>query len=195
MENYQPDAEPLDFDDIANQLLEQGAQYSPAHLHGAICGVVAGGGQRDPEYCLAAVMQALDLEMHGELAGNCLQLAWMTVAKLADEDLDFQLFMPDDDDEVELRVRALADWCSAFLLGYAQAMKLPPGGKLDDDASEVLRDMAAIAEAAVDADMEPEEAESHYFEISEYLRIATLNLFMDQLDEGSIDREGEQDPE
>ncbi len=195
MENYQLDEDPLTFDDIANQLLEQGTQYSPAHLHGAICGVVSGGGQRDPEYCLTAVMQALDIEMHGELAESCLKLAWMTVAKLADEELDFKLFMPDDDDEVELRVRALADWCSAFLLGYTQALALPQGSKLDDVASEVLRDMAAIAEAAVDAGMEPEEAESHYFEISEYLRIATLNLFMDQLADWPIDQEAEQDSE
>ena len=55
----------LDFDDFANQLLEQGADQSPAHLHGAICGVLAGAGARDPDYCLAAVSQALELDKPG----------------------------------------------------------------------------------------------------------------------------------
>jgi uncharacterized protein YgfB (UPF0149 family) len=41
--------------------------------------------------------------------------------------------------------------------------------------------MASIAEAAVDHDLDPEETENHFFELTEYLRFACLNLFADRL--------------
>lgn len=181
MEYYLAEEQPLDFDEFANQLLEQGADQSPSHLHGAICGVLAGGGEQDPEYCLAATAQALAMDVHGELAANCVRLARATVQGLMDEEFDFHLFLPDDETEFELRVRALADWCSAFLAGYAQAVAQPQTGAFDDESAEILKDMAEIAEATVDAELESEEAENNFFELTEYLRFACLNLFADRL--------------
>ena len=99
MEHYLQEEQPLDFDDFANQLLEQGAEQSPSHLHGGICGVLCGGGARDAEYCLAAVAQALNLEIHGELAGSCLRLAAITIQALQDEEFDFHPFLPDDEED------------------------------------------------------------------------------------------------
>lgn len=181
METFQLDDQPLDFDDFSNQLLEQGAEQSPAQLHGAICGVLAGGGRQDPEYCLAAVTQVLAMDIHGELADSCLRLAHVTLAALRDEEFDFHLFLPDDEDEIEQRVMALSQWCSAFLTGYALAVAQPGASPLAEETSEILKDMSAIAEAGVDLDEDEEESESNLFELTEYLRFATLNLFMDQL--------------
>ena len=178
MENYLSGEQALDFDEFANQLLEQGAEQSPAHLQGAVCGVLCGAGARDPEYCLASVSQALELGLHGELAENCLRLAAATQQAMADEEFDFHLFMPDDEVEIEQRVQALADWCSGFLAGYAMSAATPEGVAVAEETSEVLKDVAAIAEATVDAESDPDESENHIFELTEYLRFATLNLFM-----------------
>jgi uncharacterized protein YgfB (UPF0149 family) len=190
MEYYLAEEQALDFDEFANQLLEQGADQSPSHLHGAICGVLAGGGEQDPEYCLAAIAQALAMDIHGELAANCVRLSRATVNGLMDEEFDFHLFIPDDDTEIELRTRALADWCSGFLAGYALAVTQPQMGALDEDSAEALKDMAAIAEATVDAEIDPEETENHFFELIEFLRFACLNLFADRL----IESKPEGDP-
>jgi uncharacterized protein YgfB (UPF0149 family) len=187
MEYYLAEEQALDFDEFADQLLEQGEDQSPSHLHGAICGVLAGGGEQDPEYCLAAIAQALAMDIHGELAANCVRLARASAQGLMDEEFDFHLFIPDDETEVELRVRALADWCSGFLAGYALAIAQPQTGALDDDSAEVLKDMAAIAEATDDAELDPEETESHLFELTEYLRFACLNLFADRLLEPKVE--------
>jgi hypothetical protein len=181
MEYYLAEEQPLDFDEFANQLLEQGEDQSPSHLHGAICGVLAGGGEQDPEYCLAAIAQALAMDIHGELALNCVRLSRATAQGLMDEEFDFHLFIPDDETEIELRARALADWCSGFLAGYALAVAQPQNGAFDDASAEILKDMASIAEAAVDHDLDPEETENHFFELTEYLRFACLNLFADRL--------------
>jgi uncharacterized protein YgfB (UPF0149 family) len=161
-------------------------------LHGAICGVLAGGGEQDPEYCLAAIAQALALDIHGELAVNCVRLSRATVQGLMDEEFDFHLFIPDDETEIELRARALADWCSGFLAGYALAVAQPQTDAFEDASAEILKDMAEIAEAKVDHDLDPEETENHFFELTEYLRFACLNLFADRLIESKS--EGDPDP-
>jgi len=46
----------------------------------------------------------------------------------------------------------------------------------------VLKDVAAIAEATVDAESDADESENHFFELTEYLRFATLNLFMNAIE-------------
>ena len=187
MENYLSGEEVLDFDEFANQLLEQGAEQSPAHLQGAICGILAGAGARDPEYCLASASQALELGLHGELAENCLRLADITLKLMAEDEFDFYLFLPDDEVEMEQRLQALADWCSGFLAGYALAAADPGAGALGEEASEVLKDVAAIAEGSVDDETDPEESENHFFELTEYLRLATLNLFINAIEANDSD--------
>ena len=136
------------------------------------------------EDCLAATGQALDLALQGELAEISLELAGQTLAALTDEEFTFQLYLPDDEVEIEQRVQALAEWCRGFLAGFALMVSGSGGAGLDSDTGESLRDIAAMAEAAVDAEAEVEESESSFFEISEYLRFATLDLFMSHLDSG-----------
>jgi uncharacterized protein YgfB (UPF0149 family) len=192
MEVYSLEEQPLDFDDFANQLLEQGAEQSPSHIHGGMCGVLCGGaipegGTVDAEYCLAAVAQALEMDIHGELAVLSLRLAAVTIGALQDEAFDFHLFLPDDEVEMALRVVALSDWCRAFLSGYALAVTTPDGGALVEDTGEILKDISAIADADADDEIDDddeeaeEEAENQFFELTDYLRFATLNMFMDRL--------------
>ncbi|MEM0953477.1 MAG: UPF0149 family protein [Pseudomonadota bacterium] len=172
----------LDFDDFANQLLAEGAEQSPSYLHGGLCGIYAGAGPVTAEDCLAAAAQALELALHGELAESCLTLADISRRAMQDEGFDFQLFLPGDELEMEQRVQALADWCRGFLAAYALVVSEERAG-LGEETGEVLRDVAAIAEAGHDEDAEEEAAESDFFELTEYLRFACLNLFMNRLAE------------
>ncbi|MEP5765749.1 MAG: UPF0149 family protein [Halieaceae bacterium] len=185
MENYLDGEQALDFDEFANQLLDEGSNQSPAFLHGGICGVYAGGGALEADYCLAAASQALDLGLHGELAENCLRLADVTLRAMQDEEFDFQLFLPDDETEMEQRLQGLADWCSGFLAGYAFTVAVAPNSALSEDTGEVLKDVAAIVEVTLDPDSDEEEAENQYFELTEYLRFASLNLFMEKLSQAA----------
>jgi uncharacterized protein YgfB (UPF0149 family) len=178
-EEYSQDGQSLDFDDFANLLVEAGLHTSPSTLHGGICGVLAGAGASEPDYCLAGMCQALDLEVHGELADYCLRLSAISLQTLDGEDFEFHMFMPDDEVELELRVQAMADWCAGFLSGYAQVISAPDDDALGEETAEILKDIAAMAQARLDEDLEEEEAERSLFDISEYLRFATLNLFLD----------------
>jgi uncharacterized protein YgfB (UPF0149 family) len=178
-EDYMFDDQPLDFDDYANQILEQGLQLSPAELHGGICGVLAGSGGVEQDHCLAAVSQVLNIDIRGELAESSLKLVAASDAAMANDEFEFHLFLPDDETEIELRVQALGDWCRGFLATYALAVSVPDGGALAEEVADIIKDVAAIAEIGYEDIEDEEEAERNYFDISEYLRFATLNLYLE----------------
>ncbi len=165
----------FDFDELANHLLEQGLDKSPSELHGCLCGLLAAGAPPQPELGLAALGRALELDLHGELAGLAMQLYQVSAAALEDEEFDFHPLLPDDEADLETRTKALAGWCQGFLAGFAQVNQ----GQVGADASEVLTDIAAIADASVDEDASEDESEGSYMEIVEYLRFAALNAYLD----------------
>ncbi len=181
MEHFPADLQPIDFDDMANQMLAEGAEQSPAFVHGGICGVYAGAGPSRPEDCVAAASQALELGLHGELAETSVTLAAVTLGALQDEEFEFHLLLPDDETAMETRVQALGEWCQGFMAAYALMVADTGNTGLGEETSEILRDVAAIAEAGFEEDEDADEAENYYFELVEYLRFASLNLFMDRL--------------
>ena len=67
----------------------------------------------------------------------------------------------------------MGQWCQGFLSGFGLTRR---AYSLSDEANEVLRDLAAIAQVQ-DALEESEDGESDYMEVMEYLRVAPLLLF------------------
>ena len=180
----------FDFDELADHLVEQGLDTSPARLHGCLCGLLCAGAGPEPERGLDGLAQALDLSVHGELAESLLGLYAVSNAALADEEFSFHLLLPDDEVEIESRTGALAGWCKGFLAGFAQASagRGEAAGGLSEESTEILRDIGAISEAAVGEDESEEESEGSYAELVEYLRFAALNLFLElNVEEGRPD--------
>lgn len=171
----------FDFDELANHLVEQGLEASPAQLHGCLSGLLAAGSHPQAELGLDGLGQSLGLDFHGELAGRMMQLYTVTAASLEDEEFGFYPLLPDGEEEIELRTQALAQWCGGFLVGFAYATAGTGGTSeaLSEDSSEVLRDIAAMAQAAVGDDEDEEDAEQSFMELVEYLRFAVLNVYME----------------
>jgi uncharacterized protein YgfB (UPF0149 family) len=171
----------FDFDEIADHLLDQGQQTSPADLHGCLSGLLASGNTGSAEAALDSTCSALDVTLHGELAEIIQNLYTVTAAALLDETFDFHPLLPDDDTELEVRTQALADWSRGFLAGYAQGKVTTgtTGSAIAVDSAEALKDLAVIAQAGIDEDATEEESEQSYAEILEYLRVAALNVFLD----------------
>ena len=177
----------FDFDELANHLWEQGLEATPAQLHGCLSGLLAAGAPAEPEAGLALLQQALDISLHGELAGQVLQLYRVTAAALDDEEFDFHPLLPADDADSASRTLELAGWCRGFLAGFAQVNQR----QVSQDGSEILGDFAAIAEAEVDDEAGEEESEGSYIEIVEYVRFATLNIYLDSGAEQTITGESQ----
>lgn len=193
--NSRGEVSQFDFEDLANQLLEQGHEVSPADLHGCLCGLLAAGGSHEGEAGLQGLAMALGVDLHGDLAEQVMALHVVTATSLDDDEFDFYPLLLDDDADLASRTAALAAWCRSFLAGYAQAgsakeQSLSPG-TLPADSSEILRDLAAIAQADVDDIVEDEESERSYAELTEYIRFAALNAYLDTIAHAVDSRSGE----
>ena len=168
----------FDFDEIADHLLEQGAEVSPAESHGCLSGLLAGGAVAESEYGLHAMTVALDLEVHGELAELIMRLYVATGAALADEEFGFYPLLPRDDAVVAARAAATAGWCRGFLAGVAHVVEVD--GQWSAEGREALEDIAELTRAEVGDDETEEDADRDLLEIVEYLRVAVLNLFAER---------------
>ncbi len=103
-----------------------------------------------------------------------------TARQLDDEEFGFILWLPDDEEPLEERIIALAQWCSGFLAGLAC------GGQLDalsEEAKEAIEDLQQIARAEMTSpgqdEGDSEEDEAAFVEIVEYVRVVALLMHED----------------
>ena len=98
----------------------------------------------------------------------------MTLAQINDPSCDFQLFLPDDEEDLRERVEALTAWCQGFVYGLAVG-GLSDIKDLPEDTMELIKDIIEISKAESDRESDPtEEDEQAYVEIVEYIRTGTL---------------------
>lgn len=151
-----------------------------AETHGAACGLLV----RLEDASLDAFLNVLaTLEIIQEpgpaLASVFEELLNATRDQLADEAFRLDLWLPEDEDGLEERTEALAQWCNGFLASLG-AGNDPRIDTLSGEAAEALADIQEIALAELGG--EPgtseasEEEETAYAEIVEYVRIAALIL-------------------
>ena len=127
-----------------------------------------------------AVAKVLDMLELVKTPGTGLKLTFeellnSTRAQLMDEELGFSLWLPNDEEILEERTMALAQWCSGFLAGLGssgdETLKA-----MSDEANDALKDMQQISTADVTDTAESEEDEIAYAEIVEYVRIVVLMI-------------------
>jgi len=151
-----------------------------SECHGLLCGLVCRGAVDSADEFLdqAAAMQ-LVVEPADALRASLVEAWESTLAQLEDEYMGFRLWLPEDDEPLEERTIALAQWCSGFLAG------LGSGGQLDalsEDSREAIDDLQQIARAEMSAGADAasgdglEEDEAAYTEIVEYVRVVALTM-------------------
>lgn len=161
--------------EVAAASRELGLVASPAELHGALCGWLAGGGA-DARDWTARVMA--DESLPPPPAGSALdRLREGSVAQLEDGEFAFQLLLADEDANVRQRAQALFDWCRGFLGAFGLAAGAKP--PLSEEGSEALQDLGKLAGARVQDIDEDEEDEASLSELEEFVRVATLLLHGD----------------
>lgn len=151
-----------------------------AECHGLLCGLLCRSKVETAGDFLDH-LQAMQLLVNpGAAMSDVMVDAWgSTSQQLGDEEMGFELWLPDDDESLEVRTIALAQWCAGFLAGLGSGGQLEA---LSDEAREAIDDLQQIARAELsapgDGDGEPEseEDESAYAEIVEYVRIVALTM-------------------
>lgn len=167
----------LDYYELEAELGKIQALASPSEAHGILCGQLSGGLKVDGLAWLKLFLPNLGVkrEPWDDSRQWFVELRNMTLSELADDQFNFMPILPDDEDPLETRLAALAEWCSGFLAGFGTT-----GERKKQDVSEdclmALRDLQQISQ--VDTDIEEEEmGEAAYFEVLEYVRMAALMLF------------------
>lgn len=164
---------PSAYQAFTHLLTNQGQSFSPAELHGLLTGHSCAGAGFDSAAWLANAAQLFDGEIPANLQPALNGLQDMLKTELtADDCMAITLLLPSDEDSLETRTHAMAEWCQGFLSGFGGSIGQR---KLSDEAREILEDYVAIAQIA-EADASQDD-EASFMEVSEYLRMTAVFLY------------------
>jgi uncharacterized protein YgfB (UPF0149 family) len=163
------------YDDVARALVARGSTVHPAEAHGCLCGGLCA--RRD--YSGAEWLEEVLPDAGTDRSDDTVLAALLTETSgaLARAELEFQPLLPGDAAIAE-RVEALAAWCQGFLYGIGSA-GTTGRGDLPGDVSEVLTDLAGIAQAGAPGTDSPDDEEDAYVELVEFLRAGVQLVYED----------------
>jgi len=104
------------------------------------------------------------------------ELFTATTTALIQPDMELELLLPPDEQPIDVRTAALAQWCQGFLYGLGAGGIIDAAG-LPGDAGEIVHDFTEISRAGVDATQEEESNEAAYAELVEFVRVGVQLLF------------------
>ena len=166
----------ITFDRLSDLYVENRSFNPPAELHGLLCGQFCAGIQLGHQQWLRIAAEQMAVKKLNEHAEMVLGMLYDQILdQLQDEDLTFQVLLPDDDESIIMRTEAIGQWCQGFLSGYAMGGLRE--GDVSEEATAVLMDMTQIARVQADELEESNDSEKDFLEVNEYLRMAALMLF------------------
>ena len=165
----------IDFDAVQEALRALGANADAAESHGTLCALLLGDVALPVwlEHTLDEAPAGGDV-LAREQSAVLEELYTRTAAQLEDGALDFTLLLPEDDEDFDRRLRALAGWCQGFLYGLA-VTGAAEREELDDDTREGLSDLLEISKLAHDEEAS-DEAEQQFMELVEHVRLVVMMM-------------------
>jgi len=163
--------------EIQRLLTDQRSLADAAEAHGTLAGCLcAAVGYRFedwlqeilPEGRADALSTAALRELYVDTAGS-----------LEGPEMEFELLLPPDEQPIDARTEALAQWCQGFLYGLGTSVVQDESG-LPGGLGEIVRDLTEITHVAVDAGQSLESNESAYAELVEFVRVG-VQLVFDEL--------------
>jgi uncharacterized protein YgfB (UPF0149 family) len=147
-----------------------------SECHGISCGLLCRQpmSQADSYLSLLESLQMVKEPDH-QLANQLSELHKATDSQINDEQLRFELWLPGDDELLEDRTEALAQWCTGFLAGLGSGNQQTTD-MFSEEVTDALSDIEQIARAEMTSDGESEEEEAALAEIIEYIRVVILMM-------------------
>ncbi len=154
------------------------ADLSAAEAHGLATGMLCVNDQTESTYWLAELLQnATQVSSNDD--DILIRLFEETRRLISSNEFDFDLFLPEDEVALTDRVEALSNWCRGFLFGVGSVATVTNWSK---DTREILKDITEFTK--LDTEVEGEEDERDFVEITEFLRSAVL-LLRDELNDNN----------
>lgn len=163
-----------DYNHIQQLLARERSLADAAEAHGTLAGCLCG----SAGYRLEDWLREILPEGRGApaTAAALEELFAATAGALLQPDMEFELLLPGDEQPIEVRTAALAQWCQGFLYGLGAGTITDATG-LPGDAGEIVRDFVEISRAGVDAAQDEESNEAAYAELVEFVRVGVQLLF------------------
>ncbi len=163
-----------DFGRIESVLLATGELGDAAEVHGSLCAMFTVGAIGEDTWVRQVLRSRRMPPDVGREAEKLLrQLYACTVQNLADPEMGFHPFLPDDDEDLAHRTRALAAWCSGFLFGLAVS-GVTEKQLGESEVAEFVRDLDDITQVFNDPEETQQSEEQSFTELVEYVRMGTL---------------------
>ena len=163
------------FEDLEEKLVSLDTTMRAAEAHGMLCGVVCSGGREGGGASwlneLLADKDRSQPEIR-DMASVLEGLVKQTLQGFENENFEFYPLLPDDQEPLQKRMAALAEWCQGFYLGLALGGVTDVQG-LPENSREFVKDVMDIAQLDVEAGIGDEE-EAAFFEVIEYIRVGVL---------------------
>ena len=171
----------FDYDTVNDALKRLELDVDAAHVHGLITGLICG----DFAASLQSLMQEVlaDQDDNDLLVQECrrilTQLHGLTKEQLDDLELRYYLLLPDAEDNLSQRAKAVPNWCQGFLFGYGINIG-DQHSRLSNDSLHALEDIGQFTRMDTDEldDMNEDDQQSLQH-IEEYLRMAALMIYAD----------------
>jgi uncharacterized protein YgfB (UPF0149 family) len=174
----------VDYQQFASGLTAMNTSYRPAEWHGLLCGLACAGRQVGAAgwFKSAMLMTGNDGTLTPAVENTLQAVCDSVAAQLQGTLLEFELMLPDEDDELQHRAEALREWCGAFLYGLALG-GMQQDTELSAEAGDFLRDLAEFCQVYHDQSTTTESDEFYFMELEEYVR-AGVTLLHDELNAG-----------
>lgn len=182
---------------VAGALESVKSVVSISEAHGLLCGLLCGTTTKeiDGASWVQSLMDSADpsksfTKEHLEVLK---ELFDVTRYKLEEMDFDFELLLPDDNQELPKRAKELGQWCLGFMAGVGLS-----GIQLDqiqsEDSKDALGRISEISNIQYDMLEIREEDESAYVEVVEFVRMAVIMIYADLAGESRIGISGSDQP-
>lgn len=167
------------FQDFEDVLAAAGSMADAAEAHGSLCGALC---SMSPYQLQDWINEILPdgWSLSAESTAMIERVFTATATSFGEQGMEFQPLLPDDDQPLNGRADALAQWCTGFLygLGTGQISDLQA---LNGEVGEIVRDFTEISRATGDDADTDESNELAYTELVEFIRVAAQVVFEELL--------------
>lgn len=169
----------VDHEQLSRSLIQNRAAADASESQGILCGILCAEGRADEQSWVRQVMgeEALQGDV---LANECVddldRLYRESIEQMNDPDMGFQLFLPEEDDDIDKTVGSVSEWCQGFLFGFSLSGMLNEKN-LPAEVREIIDDFIEITKVNFENSENPEEDEQALTEIIEYVRMGVLYIF------------------
>lgn len=166
------------YETFANVIAPLGLALSSSELHGVMCGYLSAGASKDGEIYLRALMANRKDGVTRAATLALFNLYAVTEQQITHQGFVFELFLPDENEDLTIRAKAFSQWCEGYTHGITMA-GVDYHQFDDEETQESLQHISEFAELDYQSIEVDSEDEKSLMEVYEYTRVAVLHIFND----------------